>query len=458
MENVNLLWDLINKKLQSDLDIPLPAYEAWLKTLEPICIADDAIVLCARTDSVRRRVIDKYMHNIITAARQVKCPIGKFTIIIPGEKAMYLTPADSESEPEEESDEGLEFDQSIDTSDAYRFSNFVIGNCNQFAAACANAVVNNPGLNSNPLMIYGGVGLGKTHILKAIALELKRKYPKMKVYYITSDTFSKNYIYVSSKGRMSPEYSAFRKFYNTLDALIMDDVQFLSKKTASQEELFHIFNNLYDAKKQIVLSCDRPLNEVKELEERLISRFKWGLTAELTMPDYETKFKILKNKAQEHNMILDDDVIDYLANKDVLSIRELEGMLNSIILFIQLYNSPNSSQLELAREALKDTIEPSLEKISIQIIIEKVAEYYGLTVADIIGKRRNKEFVEPRQIAMYLITKLLPLVPLITIGKKFSNRDHSTVIHSRNKISEELTKNPALRQTIVDIEGLILKK
>ena len=176
------------------------------------------------------------------------------------------------------------------------------------------------------------------------------------------------------------------------------------------------------------------------------------------MPDYETRFKILKNKAREHHMMLDDEVIDYLANKEVLSIRELEGMLNSIILFIQLYNSPMSSQIELAREALKDTIEPSLEKLSIQIIIEKVAEYYGLTVNDIIGKRRNKEFVEPRQIAMYLITKLLPLVPLITIGKKFSNRDHSTVIHSRNKISEELTKNPALRQTIVDIEGLILKK
>lgn len=458
MNNVNILWEPIARKLTADTTIPASSYEAWLAKMEPVCVYNDSIVLCVRNNSIKNRVVERFMPNIVNASRLVACPYGNFIVITPEEKADYLALAGEEVSTNDDIEITRPFPtiKPASQATAYTFDNFIVGSCNQFAAAAARAVIKSPGNAYNPLLIYGGVGLGKTHILTAIAAEIALRYENKRVMYTTSERFMNDFLEASQQGPASDNFKRFKQKYNVLDALVIDDIQFLSKKTSTQEALFHIFNDLHSKGSQIVLSSDRPVKDIKDVEQRLISRFNWGISAEITMPDFDTRCSILRTKAASHQYNINDDVIEYIAEKCVYNIRELEGMLQTVVFFLQL-NGYNHNQLQLAKEALKDFSSSSEEKITMDSIIEQVSKYYSIPVSNIVGKRKTKDLVEARQVAMYLIIVLLPLIPLTTIGQKFSGRDHTTVIYARNKIAEmqEDVESP-VGKAIVDIRSSLL--
>ncbi len=325
----------------------------------------------------------------------------------------------------------------------YTFDTFVVGPTNKMAHAVAVAVAESPGSTSyNPLFLYGGAGLGKTHLMNSIAHHIIQKRPDLKVLYVTSEKFT-NELIDSLKHDKNKE---FRDKYRNIDVLLIDDIQFIIGKISTQEEFFHTFNELYEAKKQIVISSDKHPREISTLEERLRSRFEWGITADIQPPDYETKMAILNKKAELDRIVVPNDVMEYVATNITSNIRELEGALNKICIYAKLENKPIS--LELAENALKDTI-ANQHEVTPDFIMDIVTEQYGISVDDIISKKKNKEIAIPRQICMYLCRKYTEY-SLKNIGDMMGSRDHTTVIHGINKISAML-ENDEILQNNMDI-------
>lgn len=325
----------------------------------------------------------------------------------------------------------------------YTFETFVVGRGNELAHAACRAVVNNPGKVYNPLFIYGGVGLGKTHLLQAIGNELS-KYTD-KILYTTSENFTNNYVNAVKSGKAKE----FKNMYRNVDLFLIDDVQFMGGKDGTQEEFFHTFNELYQDNKQIVLTSDRPPKSIPAIEKRLISRFESGMVADVGRPDIETKLAILQKKAIEKNYQLDPEVLLYVANNIQNNIRELEGALNKIIAYHELNNSIPSAKS--VRNILNDIIVSNQAKsLSPKDIIEAVAKFYNLNYKDLTGDSRKKELVNPRQIAIYLIREELS-TSYPTIGNELGGRDHTTALHAYNKIAEERQKNDRLNQEIDSI-------
>lgn len=331
----------------------------------------------------------------------------------------------------------------------YTFDTFIVGNNNNFAHAASLAVAESPGEVYNPLFLYGGVGLGKTHLMHSIAHFILDFSPKKKVVYVTSETFTNELIHALKNGRES-SMSDFREKYRNTDVLLIDDIQFLIGKESTQEEFFHTFNELHEAKKQIVISSDKHPREIATLEERLRSRFEWGITADIQPPDYETKMAILKKRAELEHLDINQEVMQYVATNINSNIRELEGALNKIYVFANLEKKPVT--LELAENALKDTIECQKE-VTPQLIMDVVAEHYNISVSDIISKKKNKEIANPRQICMYLSRKYTDY-SLQNIGKIMGNRDHTTVIHGHDKIGKMLETDENLKSNL----DIIIKK
>ena len=322
----------------------------------------------------------------------------------------------------------------------YVFDTFVVGNSNQFAHAAARAVAESPFRSYNPLFLYGGVGLGKTHLLNAIGHRLQKERPELQVMYLTAEQFVNDLISSLRFNRMP----SFRERYRNIDILLVDDIQFLANKERTQEEFFHTFNTLYSGQKQIILSSDAPPRNIPDLEERLRSRFEWGLIADIQPPDLETKIAILRKKAGAEDLHVPDDVANFIAHQVRSNIRELEGMLNRVLAFASLTGRPLS--LEVAKETLKDIL-PEDPRVNASDIIKTVAHHYGLKVGEIRSRKNSQQIVFPRQVAMYLCKQITDL-SYPEIGKQFNNKHHSTVMYSVEKIDRLRSQDRELGRTL----------
>lgn len=330
----------------------------------------------------------------------------------------------------------------------YVFERFIEGDCNRLARAAAMAIAEKPGKNSfNPFFIYGGTGMGKTHLIQSIGNQIKKNFKDEKsVLYISSDSFTNEFVHAIRNNRASE----FTMFYRNIDCLIVDDIQFFSGKEKTQEEFFHIFNKLHQDGKQIILSSDRAPKDVPDIEERLISRFNWGLTADLQVPDYETRYAILEYKASDNGIEFDHEIFEFIAHKFKSSIRDLEGAIIKL-LAVASFQKIDQIDLNMAKRILKDMIKESKSHISIEDIQNQVCEYFGIDANKVREKTRKQEIVEARQIAMYLC-KNMTKSSLKTIGLQFGGRDHSTVIHAINTVEERLDTSEKHRQIIKDIQ------
>ncbi|HET7433716.1 MAG TPA: chromosomal replication initiator protein DnaA [Thermoanaerobaculia bacterium] len=327
----------------------------------------------------------------------------------------------------------------------YKFDTFVIGNSNQLAYAASKSIAENPSGSFNPLFIYGGAGLGKTHLIQAIGQQLRNDRPSMKVVYMSADTFVTELISSIRYDRMQP----FRDRYRSVDALLLDDIQFIAGKERTQEEFFHTFNALYEAQKQIVFTSDRPPKEIPTLEDRLRSRFEWGLTADIQPPDLETKVAILRKKAEEKKVDLPQEVALFIAERVRSNIRELEGHLNRVEMYAQLAGKRNIN-IDLTREALHDVLSKENKPITATEILRVVAAHYGLKVGDIKSKSNAKTIAFPRQVAMYMCKQLTD-ISYPEIGKLFNNKHHSTVMYSVQRIEELMESDQQLANTIENL-------
>ena len=334
----------------------------------------------------------------------------------------------------------------------YRFDTFVVGSNNKFAHSAALAVAESPGDTYNPLYIYGGAGLGKTHLMHSIGHFVLKQNQNMKVLYVTSEQFT-NEVINSIRSGNAADMTKLREKYRTVDVLLIDDIQFIIGKESTQEEFFHTFNVLHAAEKQIIISSDKPPKEMETLEERFRSRFEWGLIADIQPPDYETRMAILQKNAENFRKKIGDEVFSYVATNIKSNIRELEGAFNKIIAFSKLNNV--EINLEMAQEALKDIIYPDKQKeVNPTLIINVVAEHFGVNPEDITSKKRNSEFVQARQVVMYLCRSMTD-TSYQNIGKLLGKKDHTTIIHGVNKITEELKNNEDLRNKVETIKKKI---
>ena len=331
----------------------------------------------------------------------------------------------------------------------YTFSNFIVGSANRLAHAASLSVAERPGHAYNPLFLYGGVGLGKTHLMHAIGNQVLARFPRKRVVYATSEKFTNEFITSIQQGKIDE----FRARYRRIDLLLIDDIQFIADKERTQEEFFHTFNAIHEDGKQIVLSSDRPPKAILTLEERLRSRFEWGLIADLTAPDLETRIAILRAKAEEGAVPISSDVIEFIARKVVSNIRELEGALNRIVAYASMGAMPIS--IELAQAVLSNVLyNPKKRQITPERIAKAVSEYYGVGLDALKGQKRDKAIVVPRQIAMFLMREETD-VSLLRIGAELGNRDHSTVLHACDKITRESAGNDELRREIAAVRELI---
>ena len=327
----------------------------------------------------------------------------------------------------------------------YTFDTFVVGANNNLAHAASLAVAESPGEIYNPLFIYGGVGLGKTHLMHSIAHFILKNNPNSKVLYVTSEKFT-NELIDAIRNKNNITTTEFREKYRNNDVLLIDDIQFIIGKESTQEEFFHTFNALHECKKQIIISSDKPPKEIETLEERLRSRFEWGLTVDIQSPDYETRMAILRKKEEMEGYNIDNEVIKYIATNIKSNIRELEGALTKIVALSKL--DKKEITIELAEEALKDLISPNVAReVTPDLILQIVSDHLGVQAIDILGQKRNKEIAGARQIVMYLCRNMTS-TPLQQIGQFLGGRDHTTVIHGIEKISKDIPKDPTLQNTI----------
>src|SRR5918997_3194320 len=337
----------------------------------------------------------------------------------------------------------------VNLSARYSFSNFIVGSANRLAHAAALSVAERPGHAYNPLFLYGGVGLGKTHLMHAIGNAVAQKFPRKRILYATSEKFTNDFINSIREQKMED----FRGRYRRIDVLLIDDIQFIAERERTQEEFFHTFNAIHEAGKQVVLSSDRPPKAITTLEERLRSRFEWGLIADLTPPDLETRIAILRSKADDQLHLIPSEVIEFIARKVVSNVRELEGALNRVVAYASMSGMPVN--IELASAVLSNVMyNPRKRSITPQRIVRAVADYYGVNLDQLRSSKRDRAIVVPRQIAMFLIREETD-ISLLRIGAELGGRDHSTVLHACDKIARELSENDEMRREISAVREMI---
>lgn len=444
--NVKEIWDKTLKLIKTELTEV--SFNTWLKTIDPICIRANKFVLSVPNEFNKEILENRYVSLIANALKQITNKDYQLEFITPNELSKYET-AEPQTSPQK-FNSATDFD-TPKLNPKYVFDEFVIGNSNRFAHAASLAVAESPAKAYNPLFIYGGVGLGKTHLMHAIGHYILDQNPASKVVYVTSEKFT-NELINSIKDDKNTE---FRDKYRTVDVLLVDDIQFIAGKERTQEEFFHTFNTLYEANKQIIVSSDRPPKEIPTLEDRLRSRFEWGLITDIQAPDFETRIAILRKKAEVDSIIIPNEVFEFIARKIKSNIRELEGALTRIIAYSSLTNREISA--DLAAEALKDIIASSKPKqINSDLIKSVVAQFYNLKVEDFESKRRTRSISFPRQVAMFLCRELTDM-SLPKIGEEFGGRDHTTVIHAYDKIMKDRAADTQLKlqieKMIKEIQG-----
>ena len=448
MDEYTRIWKQILEEISKN--VTSVDYDMWFSKLEPICINFGKLVLVTSLKSVQSILnTPEYQKYIMQAIKKVDNTIvSDYIIITSEEKDSYLT----NKEPKVET---VINDNKPLFNDKYTFDNFVVGSSNNIAKSAAFSVAQNPGNSFNPLFIYGGVGLGKTNILHAIGNYVLSNNKNTNIIYATTEQFVNDYI-ESLRNNKTDKVYEFREKYRKADILMLDDVQFLQNKEGSQEALFHTFNDLYQAKKQIVFTSDRHPRDLAGLEERLKSRFQSGLTVDISSPDLETRIAILQKKAYQKNFNISKNIIYFIAEKITSNIREIEGALSKVIFFCQLNNKDCADDLELVMHALKDELSMDTKVLNMDTITDAVCAYYNITKEEIKGSKKTKNIAEARQIDIYLINDMIS-VPLMSIGQYLGNRDHSTIIYARDKITEQIKSEGRIRMVVKDIQNMINK-
>ncbi len=437
------LWQSVLAQMQ--FHISKANFATWFQNTEIISIDEEKATISVPNAFSKEWLSNKYNKLILKTLHDIDDKIKDLEFIIKPQLAK--SPATKILiENERIETEQLKFDEFKINKDTnlnprYTFDGFVVGSFNELAHAAALAVSENPGVTYNPLFIYGGVGLGKTHLIQSIGNKITENSKKKKVKYISSEKFVSGIVSAIRSGNIE----SFKANLSSIDVLIIDDIQFLAGKNKTQEEFFHAFNSLYEKNRQIVLSSDRPPNAIPELEERLRSRFEGGMIADISLPDYETRLVILKQKTQEKNIELPDDVLEYIATNVKKNIRELEGALNKLLIYYKINN--NVTNLETAKKLLKGFVFSPFDVASYKKIIEAVAKFYNLEEKNLFDPTRRKEIVRPRQVAMFLMRRELKY-SFPAIARKFGGKDHTTAIYAYKKILQESEENNKLTEEL----------
>ena len=416
------------------------SYKTWIaSSLKPLEIEDNCLYIEVVTDYMKQMIASRYAMLVANAVSMAAGHTLSVEIITPQEsaarRAAKASPASQGS--------------NVSLNPKYTFDTFVVGSGNRFAHAASLAVAEAPADAYNPLFIYGGVGLGKTHLMHAIGHYVQQQYPSLRLLYITSENFTNELIASIQKNKNAE----FRSRFRSVDILMVDDIQFIAGRDSTQEEFFHTFNTLHTAGKQIIMTSDKPPKDIARLEERLCSRFEWGLIADIQRPDIETRIAILRKKAEREHISVSDGVLEMIAQRIDSNIRELEGSLTRLVAFSSLAGKPITNAL--AEEALREVFaQREVRRVTCELIQETGADYYSISVDDLKSARRNREITVPRQVAMYLTREMVGL-SLPRIGESFGGRDHTTVMHSCERVQGILKGNPGFLSQMDDIRRLI---
>ncbi len=430
MNTAHEVWEKVLSIMEGEMTAT--TLDTWFDDSKAIALEESRFLLFSPSPFKKGIIESRYLPMVKAALFELFSSDFEVLVLGEGEVEQYLPQAAPKS--------------FLPGTEEYTFERFVVGNSNKFAHAAAMAVAQNPAQNYNPLFIYGDSGLGKTHLLYAIAHTIHSEYPDFRIVYIRGDAFTNELIHAIGGGKNQE----FREKYRSADVFLMDDVQFIAGRDSTQEEMFHTFNSLYEAKKQIVFTADRPPKEMLRLEDRLRTRFEWGLLADILPPDYETRMAIIRNKAIRMGVELPEEVLTYVAENITANVRQIEGTVNKILAYRDLLGSsvdPNTV-LRAVRDMFKD---PSEFLPSVDVIIEEVCKFYSMDADLLRGQVRTKEATQARQIAMYLIRNMTSL-SLKEIGREFENRDHSTVLHSIDRIEKLKKRNPEVEEILKDIK------
>ena len=440
--------DLLTKaKTLLQDEITAISYSTWIKTLEIESVNDNKITLLVNSKMQKDAIESRLFDLVVNAFNLITNKSCEVTIV---EKSKEVLSVNKEEKITNENYTNTESYTNSFLNPKYTFDNFVVGNSNKFAQAAAQAVAKSPATAYNPLFIYGGVGLGKTHLMHAIGNYILSNNPSSKILYTTSEKFINELINSIKDANYKNEL--FRNKYRNIDVLLIDDIQFIAGKKTGQEEFFHTFNTLHENGKQIIISSDKPPRDIPLLEERLKSRFEWGILADISMPDYETRLAILRKKVQIENIIIDDYILSVIATKIDSNIRELEGALNKIIAYASLTHSPIT--IEMAEKAINDIVLQKEKIISADYIQEIVAKYFNIDKKDLVSSKKSNDIVHPRQIAMYLCREIGQM-SFPKIGDEFGKRDHTTVMHAYKKIEKEIKENTNTKLVVESVKNII---
>ena len=452
MFDLEKFWDSFNAEMRSEFNEV--SYNAWFKNTKPVSFNKDTheLVISVQTPVAKGYWEQNISANLIQSA-YAYAGIDIYPVFVvkngPASSSERMLEPQPQAKPEKARPQGREFTKDLRLNEKYTFENFIQGEGNKLAAGAALAVADNPGTFYNPLFIFGGVGLGKTHLMQAIGHQMLAERPDAKVVYIQSETFVNDFIN-SIKNKTQDK---FREKYRTADLLLVDDIQFFAKKEGIQEEFFHPFETLYNDQKQIVMTSDRLPTEIPDLSERLVSRFAWGLQVEITPPDLETRIAILRKKAESEGLEIDESTLDYVASQVDTNIRELEGALVKVQ--AQATIQKQDINIGLARSALADLkLVQKSRGLQISKIQEVVANYFQTSVPDLKGKKRVRQIVIPRQIAMYLSRELTD-ASLPKIGQEFGGKDHTTVMHACDKIARQIKTDTEIKSAVSDLRQML---
>ena len=450
MNIVEKNWNQILNKMKQEYCSSNIAYNTWVAPLTVYEVKDNTVYILVKLKASLEHIEEKYLLPFkvciaeITGVEYEVAFVTENTAVIQEQKDIAVKNTRVNAIYEK-----------ANLNPKYTFDTFVVGSNNRFAHAASVAVAESPGESYNPLFLYGGVGLGKTHLMHSVAHYILKHDPSKKVLYVTSETFANELIEALKVGKNGNEMAmtSFREKYRNNDVLLIDDIQFIIGKESTQEEFFHTFNELHMAKKAIIISSDKPPKDMETLEERIRSRFEWGLITDIGSPDYETRMAILRRKKDMDDFELDDEILDYIATNIKSNIRELEGALNKLLAYSNLEHKQIT--MEVAIEELQNIISPDKPKeITPQLIIDVVCEHFGITLDQIKSKSRSNDIAKPRQIAMYL-SKNMTDASLDSIGSLLGGRDHSTIIHGINKITDEYESNENIHNSIDTIKKKI---
>ena len=445
MDFIKENWELIKDTLKKEYSLSEISYSTWVAPLTCYDVKGDEVIILIPSDQAHalNYINNKYKSYFQVTISEMMDHTYNISFVL--EKDTLNKEENNKENLKSNPVYNINY-ENANLNPKYKFNTFVVGSNNKFAHSASLAVAESPGEAYNPLYLYGGAGLGKTHLMHSIGHFLLEQNPNTKVLYVTSEAFT-NEVIESIRSGNAAAMTKLREKYRTVDVLMVDDVQFIIGKESTQEEFFHTFNVLHSAGKQIILSSDKPPKEMETLDERFRSRFEWGLIADIQAPDYETRMAILRKNAENYDKKIDDNIFQYIATNIKSNIRELEGAFNRIIAKSRIMNTSEIT-LELAEDALKDIIHPDQPKeITPNLIIEMVAEHFSVSSDDITSKKRNSEFVLPRQVVMYLCRNMLD-ISLTNIGKILGKKDHTTIIHGIKKIEEDIITNEELKNKI----------